>query len=99
MKNIVIGEFPVLPDKVDELERMFSEILDDTRAFEGCISLELCFEEATSTFVAVGHWESFEHYDRYLNWRVETGLADRLSPVLVNGMDSFRVRKLMVKDI
>ena len=99
MKNLVIAEFPVLENKVDDMEATFKEALIATRAFDGCISIEVYFEEATSIFTLIEDWESFDHYDRYLNWRKENGLADLLDPLLVGGHESLKVRKFQFKDV
>ena len=93
MKNLVIAEFPALKDKVGEIKAAFEAALGDTRAFDGCIGIDVYFEEATSTFTAIQDWESFDHYDRYLNWRMESGLADLLDPLLDGGIQSMSVRK------
>ena len=93
VKNLVIAEFPARKDKVEEVKAAFGGALKDTRAFDGCISIDVYFEEATSTFTAIQDWESFDHYDRYLNWRMESGLADLLDPLLDGGVSSMSVRK------
>ena len=93
MKNLIIAEFPAREDKVEEVKAAFGGALEDTRAFDGCISIDVYFEEATFTFAAIQDWESFDHYDRYLAWRMESGLADLLGPLLDGGLESMRVRK------
>jgi len=99
MKKIVIAEFPAQADKVQELEATLKEALVDTRAFDGCIRIDTCYEEAAATFVLFEEWQSFEHYDRYLQWRMETGLADLLDTLLEGGSQSFRVRKLEPREV
>ncbi len=98
MKNLVIAEFPALEDKVDEMEATFKAALVETRAFDGCISIEVYLETATSTFTIIEDWESFDHYDKYLNWRKENGLAELLDPLLVGGHESMKVRKFRHMD-
>ncbi|WP_405229868.1 MULTISPECIES: putative quinol monooxygenase [Lentisalinibacter] len=99
MPKIVIAEFPAQRDKVPEVEATLKEALVDTRAFDGCIRIDTYFEEAAATFVLIEEWQSFEHYDRYLKWRMETGLADLLDMLLEGGAQSFRVRKLEPRDV
>jgi len=94
VNNLVIAEFPVHKDKVDEVKAAFQAALGDTRAFDGCKGIDIYFEEATSTFTAIQDWESFDHYDRYLNWRMDSGLADLLDPLLKGGIQSMSIRKL-----
>ena len=93
VKNLVIAEFPARKDCVKEVKAAFEAALGDTRAFDGCIGIDVYFEEETSTFTAIQDWESFDHYDRYLNWRMESGLAELLDPLLEGGVESMSVRK------
>ena len=57
----------------------------------------MTFEAATSTFVVIQEWESIEHYDRYLAWRVENGLYRMFDQVLAGGHEAFRVYRLEKK--
>jgi len=94
MKNLIIAEFVANPDKVSDLEAVFRLELNATRAFDGCISLDVYFEPGTSTFTLIEDWESFAHYDKYLEWRMGTDLPGRLDPILTGGMaGGFSVRK------
>lgn len=99
MKNLVIAEFPALKDKVPEVEAAFKDILGDTRAFDGCISLDVYFEEATSIFTLIMDWESFDQYDKYLAWRLGAGGGELFDPLLDGGIDAFNVRKFQSKDL
>ena len=45
MKNLVIAEFKAQPGKAEELTNIFNEALVDTRAFNGCLSIDLYYEE------------------------------------------------------
>lgn len=75
------------------------EALVDTRAFDGCTRIDTYFEVAASTLVLIEEWQSLEHYDRYLQWRIETGLGELLDGLLEGGSQSFRVRKLESRDV
>jgi quinol monooxygenase YgiN len=99
MKALVIAELPARPDGVADVEAALRAALPDTRAFEGCISVDVYFEPSTSTFILVEDWESHDHYDRYMNWRMETGLADLLEPLLAGGTAGLFVRKFDNTDI
>lgn len=99
MKNLVIVDFPALKEKVAELEATLKEVLGDTRAFDGCISIDVYFEEASSTFTLIEDWESFDHYDKYLAWRMETGLGELLAPLLDGGPEALNVRKFQYKNV
>ena len=57
-------------------------ILPDTRAFEGCQSLKVYVEGDADAIVFIEYWDSAEHYQRYLDWRTETGVLNELVKIL-----------------
>ena len=59
-----------------------TEILPDTRSFEGCQDLKVYIEADGEAIVFIEYWDSAEHYQQYLNWRTETGVLDRLVEML-----------------
>ena len=59
-----------------------TEILPDTRRFGGCQNLKVRIEGSGEGVVFIGHWDSAQHYQRYLTWRTETGVLDRLVEML-----------------
>ena len=85
MKDRVIAEFPVKAGKRDEFEAALRAALPDTRAFKGCRGIKVFHDAQRDTFVLIEKWKSFEHYDAYLAWRMETGLAEMLEPLLKGG--------------
>ena len=59
------------------------EILPDTRSFDGCEGLDVKINsDDPNNLVLVERWQSRPHYEKYFAWRQETGLIDRLGPVL-----------------
>ena len=99
MASIVIAEFPARSDTVEAVGEALRQALPVTRAYDGCQSLVTWFEPDSMTYVLFEDWASFDHYDRYLEWRMETGLAELLEPLLDGGAAAFRVRKLHATDI
>jgi len=97
MKNLVIATFPVAEGKCEQLQAALIAALPDTRAFDGCISLDVYQELGTKSFTLVEDWESFEHYERYLVWRMEGGLAETLDSLLDGGAQSFRVQRFQAR--
>jgi len=59
-----------------------AEILPDTRAFDGCQSLGVYQEGDGEALVFIEYWDSAEHYQRYLDWRTETGVLNQLVDLL-----------------
>ena len=78
MKNLVIVGFPAKKEKFEELKKTLKVALVDTRAFEGCISIDTYEDISTNTIFLIEDWESFDNHANYANWRAETGLADIL---------------------
>ena len=90
MKNLVIVSFPAKPETINNLKETLKSALPDTRNFDGCISVKTFIEESTNTIHLIEDWESLEHQQKYLAWRVETGLLDLLEPLLDGGASSLK---------
>ena len=72
----------------ENLVAIFGEALIDTRAFDGCESVEVYADAATPA--AIVRWEKFAtraHHEAYLAWRIETGMLDMLGPILTSGLE------------
>ena len=91
MKNLVIVSFPAKETMMNELKETLKQALPDTRAFNGCISVDTYIEDSTNTIHLIEDWETLEHQAKYLNWRVETGLLTQLDPLLEGGAQSIKV--------
>ena len=89
MSDFIVAEFHAAPGKLDELVAMLKVALVDTRAFDGCESLDCWLDEERATIIVTERWASFAHYDRYLAWRGETGIFDVVGPLLVGGVAGF----------
>jgi len=99
MSNMVIAEFTAAPGKLEELVGFLREALPDTRKFDGCISLDVHIDRASSTIVMVENWRSPADYDRYLAWRMETGMVEQIGGLLDGGAEGMSIRKLEPLDI
>ena len=93
MQNLVIAKFPVKPEKLQETGQFLAEILPETRAFKGCIKLDLYLEEATKTYVLVEYWDSLADYDKYVEWRKVTGTFDLFESLIVGGAAGIQMHK------
>ena len=91
MKNLVIVVFPAKEDKFDVLKSTLKSALVETRAFEGCLSVDTFEDESTNTIYLIEDWESLDHQSTYLNWRVENGLLTDLDPLLDGGAAAIKV--------
>ena len=100
MKSLVIATFPTLQaGKLEELKQLLEdEIAGDTRAFDGCISIDVHVEKDTETIHLIEYWESLDHYEAYLQWRIENGLAELLNPILEGGAEGLKIIKCGQKE-
>ena len=101
MKNLVIVSFPAKPETLETLKEAMRRALPDTRSFEGCLSVDTYIEESTNTIHLIEDWEKLDHQEKYLNWRIETGLLTDLDPILDGGAQSIKVNVCgpKIKDI
>jgi quinol monooxygenase YgiN len=61
----------------------FTATLGDTRAFDGCVSVETYVDsDNPDTIMLIEDWESRGQQEAYLEWRVESGMIDMLAPIL-----------------
>jgi quinol monooxygenase YgiN len=62
--------------------------LPETRTFDGCVSVETyVYADNPDTIVLIEEWESKGHHERYLTWRIETGLIEMLEPLLAGPLE------------
>ena len=83
MSQTIHVVFPCQEGKGPELIEILREALADTRAFEGCESVEVYSDDRNPDTVVL--WEKFavkENHQAYLQWRMDTGLPELLAPVL-----------------
>lgn len=80
---MVLFEAQVKPEAVDELKATLRAILPETRTYDGCLGIDTyCNLEDGNNVVFCEHWESREHHKKYLAWRTETGVMDKLGAAL-----------------
>ena len=80
--TLVLLEIVARPESVESLKDMLKARLPETRAYEGCQSITPFLNDDGKTFVVVEHWDSRDHYDKYLAWRTETGVLAELESLL-----------------
>ncbi|MBL6635764.1 MAG: antibiotic biosynthesis monooxygenase [Ilumatobacteraceae bacterium] len=81
MSTIAVVTFRCNPDGRVALIDFLSgeEGLSVTRAYDGAIGVQTLLSNDSDDVVLYEEWESVEHHQAYVGWRVETGLADFLS--------------------
>lgn len=89
MSVLVLLEAQVKPEDIPDLESYIAELLPDTRAYDGCQGVDAYFNsEHTGSMVLVEHWDSRAHYEKYLAWRTETGVLDRIVAMFVRPLNT-----------
>ncbi len=90
MACTVLLEINAKPDQLDTIKKTFKEILGDTRAYDGCIAVEVRQnQDDANNLVLIENWQSRAHYEKYLAWRTETGALEALG-ALVSSPPSIR---------
>ena len=87
MSFVAVAKFPCKPGQAQALEDLFHSALADTRDFQGCERVDVVFNEGTNAYLLVEYWDHEASYDRYLQWRTDTGIADALAPIIEGGWE------------
>ncbi len=62
------------PGRSDDMLKFLADILPDSRAYQGCISLSTVRDQDDeNVIVVVERWESRTAHEEYFAWRVESG--------------------------
>ena len=95
MSVMVTLEIPVVKEKIEGFLDVLREALKETRVYDGCQKVETFVEEETGSVLLVELWETAQHQQAYLNWRMESGLVEALGEFL-NG--ELRPRTFSIRD-
>ena len=83
MSVIVLVNFDVKEESIEELKKYLKEILPDTRSFEGCQGVQLYESRETPTKMTIhAKWTSEEAQKKYMSWRMDSGALDKVIPML-----------------
>ena len=88
MTELVVLNFKAAEGKFDALADMFRAALGDTRAYVGCIKVDVYEDEDSSTITLVEEWETLAHQEKYVGWRIETGIQEATKDILEGGFDN-----------
>jgi quinol monooxygenase YgiN len=79
-----ILEMQFKPGTVDDAISLFSTVMPQVRAFDGCASASIVRDrEDDDRLFIVGTWDSFERHEAYQEWRLGDGVLTELD-VLVD---------------
>ena len=88
MSQTIHVVFPCQEGKGPQLIEMLSEALVDTRAFEGCESIEVYRDDSNPDQVVLGEkFAEKANHQAYLKLRMDTGLPELLAPVLAGNLE------------
>ncbi len=83
MSVSVFFEVQVKPEAVEGLKETLKTLLPETRKYDGCQGMDLYgnLDQGTN-LVLHERWASREHHQKYLAWRTETGVMEKLGAAL-----------------
>jgi quinol monooxygenase YgiN len=83
MSIVVLLDFRVKPDVVEESLQLFKKILPDTRAYAGCQGVDVYNNADDPTnIIFYERWQSKEHYQKYFEWRTQSGFMEQFGSKL-----------------
>ena len=82
MGTLVFVDLKPKASDVDTMINYLKEVIPDTRSFEGNQDINVYHEKDGDRVVMVEHWDSQGHYEKYLAWRTETGVMEKLGAML-----------------
>lgn len=95
-KNPVVVSLKAQPGQVDQIVALLESDngLPATRAWPGCMELEMFVNEASDTIWVTSNWDSYDSYAAYLDWRQnDDTLIGELTPFLLNGLEGLQVNQ------
>lgn len=76
----VLFEGNLNPDEGNNFTKLCQEAFKVTRAYDGCNSIDLTYNlEDKSNWVLTEIWDSKEHYERYVAFRIEDGTVEKIT--------------------
>jgi quinol monooxygenase YgiN len=88
MTALVVKNFKAAEGKFEALGDFFKEVLGDTRAYEGCIKIDVYLDKSTSSYTLVEEWKTFSAHDSYVSWRTDQGDVEKTANFLDGGIEN-----------
>ena len=83
MSVLVLVEGPVKSEDIANMKAYMAEILPATRAYEGCQGADAWFNaDDPGNMVIVEYWGARAQHEKYVGWRTETGVMERIGAML-----------------
>lgn len=85
MSVTVIATLKLKPGMADTVIGGLKEMLPDTRAFQGCESVDVVHDmDNPDTLILVEEWGARSDHEAYMAWRTETGALAAMADVLAD---------------
>ena len=88
--TLVVKNFMAAEGKFEQLGTWFGEILADTRAFKGCIKVDVFSDESSKTYTLIEEWDTMASYESYMEWRTQGGGVDMRGRDLIGGATTYK---------
>jgi quinol monooxygenase YgiN len=83
MSVMVLLEATVKAEEISNMKSYLAEKFPETREYDGCQGMDVYFNtENEGTMVMVEHWDSRAQHEKYLGWRTQTGVMDKIGGML-----------------
>ena len=82
MSTLVIVDLKPKPSEYAPMMEFIGAIIHDTRGFDGCLDINIYSENEGEGVIFVERWEDQSKYEKYLSWRTESGVMDKLAAML-----------------
>jgi quinol monooxygenase YgiN len=83
VSHVVFVEFWLKSSSLNEALPVLHDALTDTRAFDGCVQVDVLAENDDPThLIVVEQWSTPEHRAAYRKWRAGEGALTRVAPFL-----------------
>lgn len=94
MSVLVLLEAAVKPEDVANMKAYLAQLFPETREYDGCQGIDAYFStDDPGQMVMIERWGSRSQHEKYLGWRTETGVMDKLGGMLA-GPPSMRYFEL-----
>ena len=88
MTALVVKNFKAAAGKFDALGDFFKDVLGDTRAFVGCIKVDVYADESAASQTLVEEWVTLADHDKYVSCRTDQGDLDETGDLLDGGIEN-----------
>ncbi|RRQ28313.1 antibiotic biosynthesis monooxygenase [Rhodococcus sp. Eu-32] len=83
MALIALLDLKLKPEILDDAKVVLGRVLGETRAFDGCLGVDVLIDEADEThWIAYERWESSDADAKYREFRAGPGKITDLAPLL-----------------